>query len=262
MQSILVTGGSGTLGRAVVRRLLDLGHPVRALTRRGSRPVLAEWVTGDLATGAGLEGALAGVTAVVHCASDPRNPGSDIEGTARLIEAARRAGVRHLVYVSIVGIDQVPLAYYRAKLRTERLVQQSALPWSILRATQFHQLVAGLLGALARLPVLPAPAGLRLQPVGAAEVACRLADVALRQPVGRAPDMGGPEVREVGDLARVYLRARGLRRPVLALPVPGRVAAAIRRGALLVPDRQEGRRTWEEFLAERFPAGPAAEASR
>lgn len=262
MQPILVTGGSGTLGRAVVRRLVDLGHPVRALTRRGAEPVPAEWFTGDLTTGVGLEDALAGVTAVVHCASDPRRPRSDVEGTARLVDAARRTGVLHLVYVSIVGIDRVPLAYYQAKLQTEGLVERSAVPWSILRATQFHQLVAGLLGALARLPILPAPAGLRFQPLEAAEVADRLVEIALRPPVGHAPDMGGPEARDLGDLARAYLRARRLRRPVLALPVPGRVAAAIRQGALLVPEAPGGLRTWEEFLAEHFSAGASAEAAR
>jgi uncharacterized protein YbjT (DUF2867 family) len=257
MEPILVTGGSGTLGRAVVRRLFDLGHPVRGLTRQGSRPGPAAWFTGDLTTGAGLERAVEGTSAVIHCASDPRRPEHDVEGTARLIEVARRGGVSHLVYISIVGIDRVPLGYYRAKLRVERLVEDSGLPWTILRATQFHDLVLGVLRGLARLPVLPVPAGIRLQPVDAGEVAARLVELAADGPRGRAPDLGGPEARGMGDLARTYLRAARRRRPVLTLPVPGRAARAVRDGALLVPGRAGGRRTWDAFLAERLAVAPA-----
>jgi uncharacterized protein YbjT (DUF2867 family) len=161
MEPILVTGGGGTLGRAVVRRLFDLGQPVRGLTRQGSRPGPAAWFTVDLTTGAGLERAVEGTSAVIHCASDPRRPKHDVEGTARLIEVVRRGGVSHLVYISIVGVDRVPVGYYRAKLRVERLVEDSGLPWTILRATQFHDLVLGVLRRLARLPVLPGRAGSR-----------------------------------------------------------------------------------------------------
>jgi len=254
---ILVTGGSGTLGRAVVRRLLDLGHPVRALTRQGSRPGPVEWFTGDLTTGTGLERALDGAGVVLHCASDPRRPRDDVEGTARLVEVARRGGASRLVYISIVGVDRIPFGYYRAKLQAERVFEESALPWTILRATQFHDLVLGFVRQLARLPVLPVPAGIRVQPVDAGEVAGRLVELATGGPLGRAPDFGGPEAREVGDLARAYLRVAGGRRPVLALPVPGRAARALRDGAGLVP-AAGGHRTWDEFLAERFAVAPAA----
>jgi uncharacterized protein YbjT (DUF2867 family) len=248
--SILVTGGTGTAGRWVVQRLLGAGSDVRVLSRRPrpDAPRTPGWVTGDLLTGHGVEEAVAGADAIVHCATDPRRPRADPVAARRLIEAARCAGIPHLVYISIVGVDRVPLRYYRAKLQVERMVERSELPWTILRATQFHDLVFDLFERLARLPVLPVPAGTSDQPVDAPEVAGRLVELARGAARGRVPDLGGPEVRDAGDLAGAYLRVRGRRRPVLPLPLPGRVAAAWRRGWHLAPDHADGRTTWEEFL--------------
>jgi uncharacterized protein YbjT (DUF2867 family) len=249
---ILVTGATGTLGRGVVARLLVAGHRVRVLSRRPrptSGPATAEWVTGELLNGEGLAGAVAGVAAVVHCASDPRQPRVDVDGTRNLLQAARAAGTPHLVYISIVGVDRVPYRYYQAKLEAERLIQASRLPWTILRATQFHQLVLLVAERLARLPVVPVPAATSFQPIDAAEVADRLAGLATGPPSGRVPDLGGPQIRTTTDLARVYLAAAGRRRPVLALWLPGAVFAGFRSGGHLTPGRAVGRRASEQFLA-------------
>jgi uncharacterized protein YbjT (DUF2867 family) len=182
-QSILVTGGNGTLGRAVVARLLAGGHEVRVLSRRprsASAPAQVGWGTGDLVSGEGLADAVTGVGVVVHCASDPRRPRRvDVHGTANLLRAARAAGTPHLVDISIVGVDRVPYRYYRAKLQAERMTQTSGLGWTILRATQFHQLVLLVAQGLARLPVIPVPAATSFQPIDAAEVADRLAGLAV-----------------------------------------------------------------------------------
>lgn len=136
---ILVTGGSGLLGRLVVQRLLEAGGEVRAMSRR-QRPAdhnsRCEWVAGDLRSGEGVPEAVAGVGVIVHCATAFGRDGkvhAEIRLARTLIEAARRAGSPHLVYISIVGIDRVPLGYYQGKLATERLVQQSGLPYTILR---------------------------------------------------------------------------------------------------------------------------------
>jgi hypothetical protein len=143
-QPILVTGGSGTLGRGVVDRLLAADHQVRVLSRRprpAGTPTALGWVTGELVSGRGLAAAVADVAVIVHCASNPLRPRVDIDGTRNLVEAARAAGIWHLIDISIVGVDRVPYRYYQAKLQAERLIQASGLPWTILRATQFHQLV-------------------------------------------------------------------------------------------------------------------------
>jgi uncharacterized protein YbjT (DUF2867 family) len=253
-ETILVTGATGTLGRAVVGRLRAAGHGVRMLSRR-ERPTGVPdgvgWVTGDLTTGTGLADAVHDVTSVVHCASDTRAPRHDIEGIDRLIAAARAGGAPHLVYISIVGVDRIPLGYYRTKLAVEQRVQEAGLPWTILRTTQFHDLVLSILRLLARLPVMPLPAGVGCQPVDVHEVADRLVGLAEGAPAGRVPDLGGPQVRTFVDLARAYLRAGGRRRPLLPVVLPGKTFAGLRQGAHLTPGHADGRLTFEDFLSER-----------
>lgn len=249
----LVTGGTGTLGREVVRQLAGTGRTVRVLSRRprpDRRVDGAEWALGDLSTGTGIDEAVADVDTIIHCASDVRRARHDVPGLRRFLQVARRAGVRHLVYISIVGIDRVPLGYYQVKLAEERLVEQSGLGWTILRATQFHDLIRLLLSTAARLPIVPVPA-ISVQPIDAAEVATRLVALATGRPVGRAPDLGGPQVRTFRDLAAVYLRATGRRRVLLPLWLPGATFRAYRHGRHLTPAHADARRTFEEYLAHR-----------
>ncbi|WP_033027364.1 SDR family oxidoreductase [Streptomyces rimosus] len=262
MTTILVTGGTGTLGRAVVERLLADGHDVRSLSRRprtgAERPRLGSYAV-DLRDGSGLAPALAGVHTVIHCASSPTG---DTEAAGRLIEAARAAGVRHLAYISIVGVDRVPLGYYRAKRDVERLIADSGLGWTVLRTTQFHDLVLRMVKAGARLPVVPVPAGVRLQPVDVREVADRLVALACGEPAGRVPDMGGPEVRSAHSLIRDTLRAGGRRRLLLPLWLPGRLFGALRRGENLALDHADGTVGYGDFLAERGGKTGKATAGR
>ncbi|MFH8345340.1 SDR family oxidoreductase [Streptomyces sp. NPDC018045] len=251
MTTILVTGGTGTLGRAVVDRLLAAGHDVRTLSRRPhpgtGRPRLHAYAV-DLRDGSGLAPAVAGVETVVHCASAPTG---DTEAAGRLVEAALTAGVRHLVYISIVGVDRIPLGYYRAKHEVERLIEDSGLGWTVLRTTQFHDLLLRLVKAGARLPVMPVPTGVRFQPVDVREVAGRLVELASAEPAGRVADLGGPETRTARDLVRDTLRAGGRRRLLVPLWVPGGVGAALRRGENLAPEHADGTISYGDFLAER-----------
>ncbi|MFR9674456.1 SDR family oxidoreductase [Streptomyces sp. TR06-5] len=255
-QPVLVTGGRGSLGRPTVERLLSDGVAVRVMSRRERPPGDDRpygWARADLRSGRGLPEALHGVGAVVHCATDGR---TDVRQTRRLVEEARKSGARpHLVYISIVGVDRIPFFYYRQKLAAERLVESSGLPWTILRATQFHGLVAGMTLAQRRLPVVFTLRGLRIQPVAVTEVADRLAALAQEPAAGRVPEMGGPRVRDAVELARATLRAAGRHRRVVPLRLPGRTAAAFRAGYQLCPERAVGTGTFEEFLAERVVSG-------
>ncbi|MHC5908080.1 SDR family oxidoreductase [Streptomyces sp. S6] len=243
MATILVTGGTGTLGRPLVARLRADGHEVRVLSRRGpEHPV-------DLSVGGpALDTALTGVDTVVHCASSPR--GGDETAARNLITAARRAGVGHLVYISIVGVDRVPYSYYRTKLAVERMIEESGIGWTVLRTTQFHDLVAQVLDALSKSPVMPVLSGVSDQPVEVTEVAVRLAELSVGEPQGRVPDMGGPEVRTFDSLARSFLRARGKRRLVVPVRLWGAAYRAFRVGAHLTPGRAVGKGTFEGYLAE------------
>ena len=258
MDTVLVTGGSGQLGHRVVRALLADGHPVRLLSRTPAATPAPEpgvdVFAADLSTGAGVAEAVAGTSVIAHCATDPRRSRTvDVEGTERLLEAARDAGRPHVVFISIVGVDRLPTEYYRSKLTAERAIERSGLPWTVLRTTQFHAFVEDLLGRLLRLPVVPAPRGWRFQPIDVEEVARRLADAVAASPAGRLPDLGGPEAFPVADLVRDVLRHAGRRRPVVEVPVPGRFSAAMGSGANLVPGNRSGGRTWQEFLDLRSP---------
>lgn len=256
----LVTGGTGTLGRLVVPLLRDAGHRVRVLSRsaRDHRDGV-EFVTGDVSTGDGLDGAVKGAGTIVHCAGSAK--GDEVKAR-NLVSAASRADGPHLVFVSVVGADRVPVVsgvdramfgYFAAKREAERIVEGSGLPWTTLRATQFHEFVWTTLSRLGALPlVLPTWAGVRFQPVDAGEVAARLAGLALGAPAGLVPDIAGPRVYPMEDLARDYLKAVGRRRLVMPMPAPGRAARAFRNGANLPLDGAgAGGRTWEEFLAGR-----------
>jgi uncharacterized protein YbjT (DUF2867 family) len=249
---ILVTGGTGTLGRLVVQRLAAQGDAqVRVLSRRPAPdgPGPAAWATGDLRAGRGIDAAVAGTGVIVHCATGLSR--GDVDAARHLIDAALRAGRPHLVYISIVGVDRIPIGYYKAKLEVERLAEESGLPWTVLRATQFHQLILRGCEMLARLGVLLVPAATSFQPIEAGEVAARLAELATGPPAGRVPDMGGPEIRDAADLARIYLTVRGRRRPVLPVRLPGGAFTGYRDGYHLAPDQATGRTTFAQFLAER-----------
>ena len=243
---ILVTGGTGSLGRLVVARLRDGGRDVRALSRRGHPGT----IPGDLLTGEGLEEAVEGASTIVHCASSPtKTRRVDVEGTERLLRTADRAGVQHIIFISIVGVERDPyFPYYRMKLETERIVERSAVPWTIIRATQFHEFVLRLIRFLDHLPIMPAPKGFLLQPIDTQEVAERLVELALSPPAGRVPDIGGPQIATFAGFARTYFEAARRSRGILEVPVPGRMAKMFREGAHLAPECKYGRTTWEEFL--------------
>ncbi|WP_129842828.1 SDR family oxidoreductase [Streptomyces sp. RFCAC02] len=251
--AILVTGGTGELGHEVVRLLAECGRELRVLSRRdrpGGAGCAVDWHVGDLGTGDGLDAALAGAGTVVHCATTAGR--ADVAATRRLTAAAHRAGVRHLVYISIVGIERASaFPYYRAKLTCERIVVRSGLPWTVLRATQFHTLVARFALAQRRLPLALTLGGVPLQPVDAKEVAGRLAELVRGAPAGRVPDMGGPQVRTLDEMTRTALAADGNHRPVVPLRLPGKLFRALRAGALLAPDAAVGRVTFDDFLAAR-----------
>jgi uncharacterized protein YbjT (DUF2867 family) len=256
---IMVTGGTGTLGRLVVPRLRDAGRDVRVLSRRSREDADGiEYVIADLATGEGIEAAVEGAKIIVHLAGSSKG---DEEKAVNLVKAASPAEVRHLVYISVVGADRIPVVsavdramfgYFASKLAAERAIADSGLPWTTLRSTQSHDLILRTVRQLARLPVIPVPAGISFQPVDTEEVAARLVELALGPPAGLVPDIAGPNVYEMSALIRGYLRASGKHRPLLPIRLPGAAARALRAGANLAPDRAVGRRTWEDFLSERL----------
>lgn len=260
---ILVTGGTGTVGHHVVARLRDAGRPVRVLSRTEHQAQKGlEYVVGNLVTDEGISAAVAGVSAIVHCATTGRD---DAVPTRHLVTAAAALSTPpHIVYISIVGADRIHSQFMSTKLASEQIVRESGLPWTILRATQFYDVVLTGARRSARFPLIPAMSGFLIQPIDADEVAARLVELVLGDPAGRVADIGGPEVLSAASLIRVYLRATKRRRLVLPIWFPG--TAKIRAGGLLVRSRKGGgggdvtethedaeveppkQRTWAEFI--------------
>ncbi|MEV0199133.1 NAD(P)H-binding protein [Nonomuraea sp. NPDC050691] len=253
-ETVLVTGATGRLGRAVVPKLAEAGYEVRGMSRAARSGGGATWVVADLTTGQGLAEALEGVGAVVHLASAPYKgrytERVEVEGTRRLCAAAREAGVGHLLYTSIIGADRVPWGYFGTKVRTEEVVRAGGVPWSIVRAAQFHGFVDQALGLVARAGLLIVDPGVMAQPVDVRDVAERLVRRVREGPGGRTEDFGGPEILSMEEAARQWLAARRVRRPVVRVRLPGRLGAAFRGGHLTTRATPAGVITWERYLQE------------
>jgi uncharacterized protein YbjT (DUF2867 family) len=255
---VLVTGGTGGLGRELVPRLMHAGYTVRVLSRRERKPgefPEAEWAQADLETGQGFAEAVAEVEVIIYAAtSSARHTRQvDVDGARRLIEQAKAAGVGHFLYISIVGIERVSLPYYRSKISAEAVVMGAGAPWSILRATQFHAWLDSLLQPLARFPIVPLAVDFQFQPIDSGEVAARLVECVALGPGGRLPDIGGPEVLRFGDMARVWFAAQGLRRFILPLPFLASYAEGYRKGYNTCPEQKYGKMTWAEWVRRQYP---------
>lgn len=241
---ILITGGRGGLGRIVAEALT--GHHVKIGTRH---PVGSDDVAFDYADPVSIDRSVEQVEAIVHLATDPFRGKHERAGSARLFSAAAKAAIGNVVYVSIVGIDNHPYAYYRTKLAIEESLIESGASWTILRATQFHSLIPRFVDELSRSPFLPVPTRVRLQPIDQVLVADRTAMLALGPSAGRVADMGGPEVLPMEQMARDYLAAIGRKRALIPLPLWGGAVEAFRRGDVLTDHIVDGGRTYGEYLA-------------
>lgn len=238
MSTILVTGGTSGPGRPLVEKLRASGHAVRILSRTPGEG----HVTGDLDAGTGLDAAVAGADVVVHLAT---NRSKDLTGTEHLVAAARAAGVGHLVYLSIVGVDRIPYGYYRDKLANEQAIAASGIPFTILRATQFHSFPIELLAMLGGRVSLD----LTIQSIGVEDVAARLAELATSAPAGRVADVGGPEILPVRDVIARWQAARGIHRRVFFLRLPGKTFAAYAAGYHQTGLPGYGTQTFDAWLA-------------
>lgn len=260
-----MAGGTGLLGGPLVCELAARGHAVRVLTRNAPAllPAGAEHRAIDLSRGTGLGEALAGAEVVIDASN--RGPTGRraapviVAGTERLLVAAARAGVDHHVGVSIVGIDVVPISYYRAKLAQEAAVERGPVPWSIVRATQFHEVLDRGLRFASRAGFVPA---LRfpLAPIDPRFLARVLADAAERGPGGRLVPVRGPQVASLRELSREWTRVRGRCAVAVALPLPRHARRALAAGALVPgPEAIAGGPSFGDWLRADAQRARAAE---
>jgi uncharacterized protein YbjT (DUF2867 family) len=217
----------------------------------------------DMLAGNGLREALADVDVVAHCAGAAA--GDDVIA-ANLVDAAMAAKRPHIVAISVVGADRVPqsswldrkmFGYFGAKHRAEIALRASELPWTILRATQFHQLLIPVVETMTRLPAVPLPAGTSFQPIDAGEVAARFKELILGPPQGLVANLAGPEIHSMRELVSIYLRARRRQRPLIDVRLPGSAAASLRRGVNVDPMHAAGRVTWRQAVEAHLTAETA-----
>jgi len=252
--NVLVTGGTGGLGKELVPRLLAKGHTV-SITSRDASSSAPEGVTVhgvDLKSGTGLTEAVAGADTIVHAATNIRGKKKvEVGGAQHLLEAIGEARP-HLVYVSIVGVDQHHYGYYRAKWAAEQAFEAGSVPLTIQRATQFHSLLHRLLS----LPVSGLPFGSTFQPIDTGEVADRFVELVDAGPSGRADDIGGPEVLDIDDLLGQWQEVFGARPRCFTLPATGQAFRDFGKGIQTCPDHKVGTITWKQFLATQKAAAP------
>jgi uncharacterized protein YbjT (DUF2867 family) len=262
MTRICVAGGTGQVGREVVRQALQLGHEVSVVSRNPPAPGAegaddgAEYYRADVTTGEGLAAALAGAAVVIDCLEgrSGRALRDFADGGARLLSAAHAAGVRKAVLLSIINCDQVPLRFYRSKAAKEGRYAASALETVTVRATQFHSLLVQLFAAGAKVGLVPVIKGARFQTIAPGEAASALLEAAFEEPsqeLHRLRTVGGPEVNGMAELAETWKRLSGSRARLVRLPLPGAVGKYLREGGNLVPEHRYGSETFGSWLAKR-----------
>jgi len=269
MTLVLVTGGTGHLGQDLVDCLVRDGHRVRVFARSRKPRADVEWAIGDLATGEGLPTALRGVHTVINAATHSpvaqrggfrpidffRSPSDvDAEGTRRLLDLSQQAAVQHFVHVSIVGLDDASLPYARVKLAGERMVRESSLSWSVVRAMPFYYLLENMLAGLAWLPVWPVPKTV-FNPVDASDVADYLVRCAFDGGRGERAEIGGPDDLSLVEFARQYQEARGIRRRIVPIQLSDKAARGM---GFVVSEGVRGRLSWRDWLQRRFAEVRAA----
>lgn len=235
---ITVTGGTSGPGTPMVDLLRADDRDVRVLSRKPGD----SHVMGDLDTGVGLNAAVEGADVVVHLATNRK---SDLKGTKQLLEAARNAGVEHFIYLSIVGVDQIPFAYYRDKFANEKMIETSGVPFTILRATQFHSFPGEIISMMGGHFFVNLP----VQPIGVKDVGNRLAEIAIAPPAGRVADIGGPEILHGRDVVARLQAAGRVKKPVFTVSLPGKTFAAFRAGHHIPGLPGYGTQTFDEWLA-------------
>lgn len=247
---IMITGGFGAVGRLTAPKLAAAGHEV-ILTSRTERQAPNGMSSLQLDLGGPLpEGLLDSSDVVIHAATNPAKARRvDIEGTDRLVQAALSSDT-HLIYLSIVGIDEHPFPYYRAKLAAEKTIERSSVDYSILRATQFHEFLDRIFRTG---PVITAFRGIDFQVIDGGVVADVLVEVCESGPSKRLPDLGGPVAESMTEMAASWKAASGSRKPILRVPALGKSAQAFKDRFHHTPNRAEGTRTWSEWLTANYP---------
>ncbi|RYU97484.1 SDR family oxidoreductase [Emticicia agri] len=258
MQSVLITGGTGTLGQAISKQLLEKGYSVHILSSREKSEVafFTSIIEGDLTDPSSLKAAVESADIIIHCASDPRNAQAvDIEGTKNLLAQIDKKHCKNFIYVSIAGVDKIDYPYYQTKYAVEKLIEASGLPYSILRATQFHDLVLyRLIQVFDKGVGLPIqiPANMRFQSIDKTDAAFAIVALVVSQPTNALTTIGGPEVLTLEAMIQAYFAQSGRHETIEYIAPAMAFHQVFTTGINLCPDNAIDGIRWKEYLRGLF----------
>lgn len=255
-QRILITGGTGTLGREILQQLLEKGRAVSVLTSKSNPnlPLQAKIHQGNLTDQSTLHQPVSDVEVIIHCASNSLDPQHvDINGTKNLLSVIQKGKLKHFIYISIVGVDKSDFPYYKAKFEVEKMIETSGLPYTIVRATQFHDLVLNRIIRQADTGAsrLVIPAHMRFQTIDIREVAAKVLSLADEGPANSTLSIGGPEVLSLEEMAETYLQIANKEMQIATNP-DDTSFAAFKTGVNLCPDQKFGKISWRAHVQHVF----------
>lgn len=253
-KKLLITGGSGTLGSSIIKLAIESGrYDVSTIStdpEKHNFPTSCEVFKCDLVTGEGLKNALFGVHFVIHCASNVFDTQRvDYDGTANLLKALDEETIENVIYVSIVGIDNSTYPYYMAKRQVEQLIANSGVPYSILRATQFHEFVLAFIKRLnATDHEMKVPRGLKFQSIAVSDLSEILLRMITSKPTGEVTSVGGLEITNFETMVNKYLyEIKGRQQIIMVDPSEPR-EVIFSMGKNVVTESMYGKITWASFL--------------
>ncbi len=257
MKQILVTGGSGNLGKVIVKELIRHGyHPFILSRKTNPMPPIGHTIhIGDLTDKRSLPDINTEV--IIHCASSPMDSENvDVKGTEHLIGAIDKDSSPHLIYISIAGVDKSTFSYYTHKRKAEVIIENSKVPYTILRLTQFHDFV--LHRMLYNLPheessEFKIPVGLKFQSIDRKDAAKYIVELVEKEPLHSTVTLGGPEVMSLKEMTQIYLRQ--IKRDDRVIEVTDdkedtNFHALFKSGINLCPENRYGSIRWSDFMAK------------
>jgi uncharacterized protein YbjT (DUF2867 family) len=264
-ERILLTGGTGTLGSITDQKLKDDGFRVRIMSRqppKSSERLSGEWAVADLTSGDGVSQAVEGVDWIIHAASSPFPSSMELNAARNLLQAAQQNQIRHLVYISILGVDRIDFSYYQSKSEVEKLIKSSGLDYSIIRSAQFHTFVESILAALTKLPIVPLPKDWRFQSISPKDVADHLVGIIHGGPIHGTRRIAGPEILTLREMLTAWQQVFETHKPVLSVPMPGGLSKGFSRGDNTDPSLAIEGETWRQYLMEKLDLMPNKRAKR
>lgn len=250
-RKILITGANGDLGQHLIK-ILENEFPLILCTRRQKNKTAEgiEWRKFDLENPTSIS--MDGVKTIFHLASsiEKKSFKIDVEGTKNLLEQALKNNVKHFIFISIVGVGRLPTKYFRIKNQVEHEIQQSGIPYTILRATQFFPFFEQEIIKYLRFPIAFLPSGILYQPIETSIVAKKMVEISLAGPLNSILEIGGPEVVNFGEAARILMESRSVSKPIVNVPLSllGKLGKELKNGVLTTNESNQDSATWTEWL--------------